>query len=116
MVIWPYHVGYYFQLLSLSKTIPCPVDRDDTVPLKSKILIQQIAIIHCSESKLQKEHDIAVSKLSDRQRKFQARLHDILEIVKGFKTKDRMSEAQDYLLKLHEIQRVMDEFYNEVSQ
>ena len=35
-VICHYHVGYYFQSLSLSKTsthIPCPVDRDDSVPL-----------------------------------------------------------------------------------
>ena len=35
-VIWPYHVGYYFQSLSSSKTstpIPCPVDHDDTAPL-----------------------------------------------------------------------------------
>ena len=34
---WPYHVGYYFQsLMSSSKTstlIPCPVDRDNIVPL-----------------------------------------------------------------------------------
>ena len=31
-VIWPYHVGYYFQSLGSSKSsspIPCPVDRDD---------------------------------------------------------------------------------------
>ncbi len=69
----------------------------------------------CSETKLQKEHDIAVSKLSDRQRKFQIRLNDVLDIVKGFKTKDRMSEAQDYLLKLKEIQRVLEGFYKEVS-
>ena len=36
MAIWPYHVGYYFQSLSQSKAItpiPCPVDRDDNVPL-----------------------------------------------------------------------------------
>ena len=37
-VIWPYHVGYYFQSLEfhwplVSTTIPCPVDRDDIVPL-----------------------------------------------------------------------------------
>ena len=68
-----------------------------------------------SETKLQKEHDIAVSKLSDRQRKFQLRLNEVLEMVKGFKTKDRMSEAQDYLLKLKDIQRVLEEFYKEVS-
>ena len=36
MVIWPHHVGYYFQSLSFSKIstpIPCPVDRDDIVDL-----------------------------------------------------------------------------------
>ena len=35
-VIWPFHVGYYLQSLSESKTstpIPCPVDRDNIVPL-----------------------------------------------------------------------------------
>ncbi|XP_022099330.1 dynein heavy chain 3, axonemal-like isoform X3 [Acanthaster planci] len=72
-----------------------------------------VPIIKNSETKLQKEHDIAVSKLLDKQRKFQAKLQDVLEIVKGFKTKDRMSEAQDYLLKLNEIQRILDEFYEE---
>ncbi|XP_033642613.1 dynein heavy chain 3, axonemal-like [Asterias rubens] len=72
-----------------------------------------VPIIRNSETKLQKEHDIAVSKLSDRQRKFQLRLNEVLEMVKGFKTKDRMSEAQDYLLKLKDIQRVLEEFYKE---
>ena len=43
-VIWPYlyHVGYYFQLSSWSKTsipIPCPVDRDDTIPIKGSYII-----------------------------------------------------------------------------
>ncbi|XP_038073730.1 dynein heavy chain 3, axonemal-like isoform X4 [Patiria miniata] len=72
-----------------------------------------VPIIKNSETKLQREHDIAVSKLLDRQRKFQARLHDVLDVVKGFKTKDRMSEAQDYLLKLQDIQKVLEEFYQE---
>ena len=38
-VIWPYHVGYYFQSLRTCKSktstlIPCPVDRDDIVTLR----------------------------------------------------------------------------------
>ena len=50
-VMWPYHVGYYFQSLSQSKTstpIPCPVDRDDIVPLSKKHVSKQISkIIFC---------------------------------------------------------------------
>ena len=31
-VIWPYHVGYYFQSMT-STLIPCTVDRADIIPL-----------------------------------------------------------------------------------
>ena len=65
--------------------------------------------------KLQKEHDYAVSKLNDWQKKFAARIKEVMDQVKAFRTKDRMSEAQDYLDRLVEIQLKLDEFYNEVS-
>ena len=45
-VIWSYHVGYYFQSMSKSNTstiIPCPVDNDETVPLKQ--VIESVTVI-----------------------------------------------------------------------
>ena len=43
-VIWPYHVGYYFQSLSSSEPstrIPCPVDCDDIVPFNPRYFTRQ---------------------------------------------------------------------------
>ena len=43
---WSYHAGYYFQSMSKSNTttiIPCPVDRDETVPLKQ--VIESVTVI-----------------------------------------------------------------------
>ncbi|XP_071486244.1 dynein axonemal heavy chain 3-like [Diadema antillarum] len=70
-------------------------------------------IIRNSEMKLQKEHDMAVSKLRDWQKKFAARIKEVMDQVKTFRTKDRMSEAQDYLNKLIDIQLKLDDFYAE---
>nr|XP_054750956.1 dynein axonemal heavy chain 3-like isoform X12 [Lytechinus pictus] len=70
-------------------------------------------IIRNSEMKLQKEHDYAVSKLNDWQKKFAVRIKDVMDQVKAFRTKDRMSEAQDYLDKLIDIQLKLDDFYAE---
>ncbi|XP_030856161.1 dynein heavy chain 3, axonemal-like [Strongylocentrotus purpuratus] len=70
-------------------------------------------IIRNSEMKLQKEHDYAVSKLNDWQKKFAVRIKEVMDQVKAFRTKDRMSEAQDYLDKLIDIQLKLDDFYSE---
>lgn len=56
-----------------------------------------------------------MSKLNDWQKKFAVRIKDVMDQVKAFRTKDRMSEAQDYLDKLIDIQLKLDDFYSEVS-
>ncbi|XP_033114673.1 dynein heavy chain 3, axonemal-like isoform X5 [Anneissia japonica] len=73
-----------------------------------------IPLIRNSETKLQKEHDYAVSKLNDWKKRFTARIKkEVTDEVKAFKSKDRMSEAQSYQDTLIVIDQKLDEFYKE---
>ncbi|XP_071960977.1 dynein axonemal heavy chain 3-like [Antedon mediterranea] len=76
-----------------------------------------IPLIRNSETKLQKEHDYAVSKLNDWKKKFTARIKkEIIDEVKSFKSKDRMSEANSYQDALNVIGQKLEEFYQEKLQ
>lgn len=66
------------------------------------------------EQKLSKAHDIAVNRLKDWQRKFTATLTDTMKMVNDFKQKDRMSEAESYLLMLQDTTRKLEDFTREV--
>ena len=65
--------------------------------------------------KLSKENEMACNKLRTRQNRFMVRIKEILDEVKNFKSKDRMSEANDYYARLEAIQEQLDEFYKEVK-
>ncbi|ELT89912.1 hypothetical protein CAPTEDRAFT_157693, partial [Capitella teleta] len=68
------------------------------------------------EQKLSKAHDIAVNRLKDWQRKFTATLTDTMKMVNDFKQKDRMSEAESYLLMLQDTTRKLEDFTREVPR
>ncbi|CAH1783206.1 unnamed protein product, partial [Owenia fusiformis] len=72
-----------------------------------------IPIIKSTESKLAKEHDIALNRLNAWQNKFQVKLDHIAAQIKSFSTKDRMSEAEQYVLDLENIGNKLDEFNKE---
>ncbi|GCB84829.1 hypothetical protein scyTo_0025549, partial [Scyliorhinus torazame] len=63
--------------------------------------------------RLQREHDVAVSKLVHWQNDFIKRIAEAAALVKKFQTKDRMSEAQQYVQKLEDINRRLKEFAEE---
>ncbi|KAJ8047551.1 Dynein heavy chain 3, axonemal [Holothuria leucospilota] len=82
---------------------------DNTFTWPDRIL----PIIRNSELKLQKEHDMAVSKLTQRQKKFTVEIQKLLDEVKAFKSKDRMAESQDYLAQLEDMQERLEAFQKE---
>jgi fructose-1,6-bisphosphatase len=70
--------------------------------------------LYFREVKLGKEHDIATNKLKEWKRKFLERLMDTKKQVTDFKSKDRMSEAENYVLLLEEITQKLEDFSQEV--
>lgn len=66
------------------------------------------------ETKLSKEHDIAVNRMADWKKKFQEKLTETQKQVTEFKTKDRMSEADAYVHLLEEITKRLEDFNMEV--
>ena len=68
-----------------------------------------------SEQRLQKEHDYKVTRLRLWQKDLEARLTEVLNEVKEFQKKERMSEAQKYVDTLEEIQAKIHGFMEEVS-
>ena len=69
----------------------------------------------CSEQRLQKEHDFKVTKLKMWQKDLEARLAQVMEEVKEFQKKERMTEAQKYVDILDEIQSKIHGFMEEVN-
>ncbi|XP_067861511.1 dynein axonemal heavy chain 3-like [Heptranchias perlo] len=70
-------------------------------------------MIRNSEMRLQREHDVAVSKLVHWHNDFTKRINKTAALVKEFQKKDRMSEAQQYMGKLQDISRTIEEFTQE---
>ncbi len=71
--------------------------------------------VFSSESKLQKEHDISCKLLKDWKKRFKATLDACQKEVNDFKHKDRMSEAEQYVVQLQNISNRLDEFLDEVQ-
>ncbi|KAM4676017.1 dynein axonemal heavy chain 3-like [Discoglossus pictus] len=72
-----------------------------------------IPIISNSETRLQKERDVALAKLSQWQKDFTKRLADVTIEVKDFQKKQLMTEASAYVEKLNAINRKIQEFIKE---
>ena len=68
-----------------------------------------------SETTLSKEHDMALNRLNDMKRKFQDRLDEADKLMKDFKHKDKMSEADKYVLMLADLTKKLEEFNLEVK-
>ena len=62
-----------------------------------------------------KEHDIALNKLKEWKKRFQAELDSLQKEVLEFKAKDRMLEADHYVAQLDEISHKLGEANEEVS-
>lgn len=58
---------------------------------------------------------MAVNRLNDWKRKFLLALTETQKLVNDFKTKDRMSEAENYLMQLQDTNKRLEEFAAEVS-
>ncbi|XP_067685210.1 dynein axonemal heavy chain 3-like [Haliotis asinina] len=67
-------------------------------------------IVRNTENKLQREHDMAVSRLKDKKKKFAVELADAARKVAAFSTRDRMSEAKQYKAELDEIASRLETF------
>ncbi|KAM8971996.1 dynein axonemal heavy chain 3-like [Pelodytes ibericus] len=72
-----------------------------------------VPIINSSETRLQREHDGALLKLSRWQKDFTMRLAHVAIEVKEFQKKERMAEASVYMLKLKTISQKIQEFIDE---
>uniref|UniRef100_A0A8C5PIE1 AAA+ ATPase domain-containing protein n=1 Tax=Leptobrachium leishanense TaxID=445787 RepID=A0A8C5PIE1_9ANUR len=72
-----------------------------------------VPIITSSETRLQREHDGALLKLSRWQKEFTARIADVAIEVKEFQKKERMSEASAHVEKFSIINRKIKEFTEE---
>ncbi|XP_018431357.1 PREDICTED: dynein heavy chain 3, axonemal-like, partial [Nanorana parkeri] len=72
-------------------------------------------IISSSETRLQREHDVALARLAQWQKDFTKRLANVLIEVKGFQKKDRMTEATSNVQKLSSISRRIQDFMEEKS-
>ena len=66
------------------------------------------------EDKLQKEHDIALTRLNDWKKRFLQRIVETQKQVSDMRHKDRMSEATNYVTLIEEISKRVDEFLDEV--
>ncbi|KAK7495478.1 hypothetical protein BaRGS_00013176, partial [Batillaria attramentaria] len=66
-----------------------------------------------AENKLNKEHDIAVNRLNDWKKRFQAQLDDAIRKLKEFASKDRMSEADKYMADLTDLDNKIEFFKEE---
>ncbi|PVD24893.1 hypothetical protein C0Q70_15383 [Pomacea canaliculata] len=72
-----------------------------------------IPIVRNAENKLQREHDMAINRLSDWRKRFQAQLDEAVKKVKDFASKDRMSEADKYLADLVDLDSKLQVFKEE---
>ncbi|XP_023932407.1 dynein heavy chain 3, axonemal [Lingula anatina] len=82
---------------------------DNTFSWKTRIL----PVVKNSETKLQKEHEIATQNLTRWKKKFKTKLDAMAKKVKDFSQKDRMSEAEHYVLQLEDMQKNLEEFNKE---
>ena len=73
--------------------------------------------IHVSffrENRLWREHEMRVKQLNERKRKFQEELNNVDKQLKDFKIRDKMSEADNYVIALENISKKLEEFNMEV--
>ena len=63
-----------------------------------------------------KEHEIRVKKLNEKKRKFQEELNGVDKQLKDFKIRDKMSEADNYVVTLENISKRLEEFNMEVAK
>ena len=73
-------------------------------------------VIICREQKLSKEHNIAANRLNDWKKRFLASLDETRKVVGEFKSKDRMSEAEQYVFTLNEIGKKLEDYNLEVRK
>ncbi|KAK6993742.1 dynein heavy chain 3 axonemal, partial [Biomphalaria glabrata] len=69
-----------------------------------------IPIINSTETKLQREHDLACNKLKEKKKQFEILLSEYSKKVKDFGMKDRMSESEKYVTELEDIAMRIEEF------
>ena len=67
-----------------------------------------------SETKLQKEHGIALRRLKEWKRNFVKTLDEAQIQIKEFKTKDRIPEADQYITQLNDLSLTLEQFKQEV--
>ena len=67
-----------------------------------------------SETKLQKEHGIALRRLKEWKRNFGKTLDEAQIQIKEFKTKDRIPEAEQYITQLNDLSLTLEQFKQEV--
>ena len=67
-----------------------------------------------SETRVTREHDTAMNKLFDWLASFESQLDETLTSVKEFHSKDRMSEAKNYVAQLDELRQKVEGFLEEV--
>ncbi|XP_032895202.1 dynein heavy chain 3, axonemal-like [Amblyraja radiata] len=70
-------------------------------------------IVRNSVIRLQREHDVAVSRLLHWQSDFTKRLEETAAMVREFHRRDRMPEAQHYMTKLRDINQTIGKFIKE---
>ena len=68
-----------------------------------------------SETKLQKQHDFAVQKLTEWRKKINQDIIDLQKKLKEFSSKERMSEAEQYKMELTEIGNTLEFLKDEVD-
>ena len=68
------------------------------------------------ELKLSKEHEIKVKALNEKRRRFQDDLDAVAKQVKDFKVKEKMSEAENYVMQLEDITKKLEGFTLEVRR
>ena len=67
-----------------------------------------------SETRVTREHDTAMNQLFDWLASFESQLDETLASVKEFHSKDRMSEAKNYVAQLDELRQKVEGFLEEV--
>ncbi|XP_076448252.1 dynein axonemal heavy chain 3-like [Babylonia areolata] len=72
-----------------------------------------IPIITNAENKLQKEHDIAVTKLNEWRRRLETQLQEAQQKVKEFGSKQSMSEAEKFVAEVEQLKQKIEYFKEE---
>ncbi|XP_069141245.1 dynein axonemal heavy chain 3-like isoform X4 [Argopecten irradians] len=75
-----------------------------------------VPIITNTENKLQREHDIYCQKLRDKKKNFQNQLDETAKQVASFAHRDRMSEAENYVQDLRDIEQRLEGFLEEKAK